>query len=259
MPSIGFEYGMWAPIASEPDGALPTYGTGKSLGGAVSGSHSPNFASTPHYADNALKNQISKFTNGALALTVDDMNLQTHAEIYGATYNDGQVNHKRSDVPPFGGVVWVESILTEDNEEIYRGYYYPKAKAVRTQKNFATQQENIELGMTDISFTTFAAKSDDYEIIKDFADLASAKAWAASKINGGGTFYTVKVAKSGTGTVSPLGEYLVAAGEDIVINVGSGVDALYDNGTESKSSISDNKYTISAIASDHEIAVVFTD
>jgi len=257
MPSIGFEYSMWAPIIAEPDGALPTYGTGKSLGGAVTGSHTPNFATAQHYADNVLKNEVSKFTRGTLSLTVDDMNLQTHAEIYGATYSNKQVNHKATDTPPFGGVAWFESILTENNEEIYRGFFYPKVKAVRTPKNFASQQEGIELGLTGINFTTFAAKSGDYEIIKDFADPASAKAWVDSQINGGGTFYTVTVAKSGDGSVSPLGEYLIAAGEDFVIDVGAGVDALYDNGTDVNASIYNGKYTISDIAANHEIAAVF--
>jgi hypothetical protein len=257
MPSIGFEYGKWAPITSEPDNALPVYGTGKSLGGAVSGSHTPNFAETPHYSDNILKNQISKFTSGALALTVDDVNLQTHAEIFGATFADDQVNHKASDKAPFGGISWVETILTEDNEEIYRGFFYPKVKAVRTAKNFNTQQENIELGLTDINFTTFAAKSGDYEIIKDFSDIASARSWVDSNINDGGTFYTVKVAKSGDADVSPLGTYIVAAGEDFEITIPTGVDALYDNGADVSASVVSNKYTISSLAASHEVVAVY--
>lgn len=258
MPSIGFEYGKWAPITNETDNALPTYGTGRSLGGAVSGSHTPNFAETPHYSDNLLKNQISKYTNGALTLTVDDMNLQTHAEIYGATFSGNQVNHKSSDKAPFGGVSWVESILTEANEEIYRAYFYPKAKAARTAKNFQTQQENIELGLTDINFTTFAAKSKDYEIIKDFDDLATAKAWVDSNINDGGVFYTVTVAKSGDAAVSPIGTFIIAAGEDFVINVPAGVDALYDNGTDVSASVVSNKYTITSLAASHEVVAVYS-
>lgn len=258
MPGIGFEYGKWAPITTETDNALPTYGTGRSLGGAVSGSHTPNFAETPHYSDNILKNQISKFTNGTLALTVDDMILQTHAAIYGAAYASNQVNHKASDKAPFGGVSWVESILTEDNDEIYRGYFYPKAKAVRTAKNFQTQQENIELGMTDVNFTTFAAKSGDYEIIKDFSDLTTAKAWVDSNINDGGVFYTVTVAKSGDGAVSPVGTFIIAAGEDFEISVPTGVDELYDNGADVLVSIVAGKYTISTLAASHEVVAVYT-
>jgi hypothetical protein len=258
MPSIGFEYGKWAPITSEPDNALPVYGTGKSLGGAVTGTHTPNFASTPHYSDNILKNQISKFTNGTLTLTVDDVDLQTHAEIYGATFAENQVNHKAADKAPFGGASWVETILTEENEEIYRGYFYPKVKAVRTAKNFNTQQENIELGLTDINFTTFAAKSGDYEIIKDFADISSARAWVDQNINDGGVFYTVTVAKSGEGDVSPLGTYIIAAGEDFEVSVPTGISALYDNGADVKSSVADGKYTITDIAASHEIVAVYT-
>jgi len=183
MPSIGFEYSMWAPIVTETEGALPTYGTGKSLGGAVSGSHTPNFAETPHYADNVLKNQVAKFTSGRLTLTVDDMDLETHAAIFGATFSQDQVSHKVTDKPPFGGVAWIETILTEANEIIYRGYFYPKVKAVRGSKNFQTQTDSIELGYTEINFTTFAAKSGDYEIIKDFDDEQDAKSWVDTQIN----------------------------------------------------------------------------
>jgi len=259
MPSFGFEYGKWAPIITETDNALPTYGVGRSLGGAVSGSHTPNFAQTPHYSDNVLKNQIAKFTNGALTVVVDDVDLQTHAAIYGATYAAGQVNHKASDKPPFGGISWVESILTEDNEEIYRGFFYPKAKAVRTAKNFATQQENIELGMTDLSFTTFAAKSGDYEIIKDFETLEQARAWVDSNINDGGVFYTVTVAKSGEAAVTPLGTFIVAAGEDFEITVPTGIDALYDNGDDVLASIANGKYTIADIAASHEVVAIYSE
>lgn len=256
MPKVGYAQNKWAPFATEPADALPTYGTGRTLGGAVSAAHTPNIAETKHYSDNRLKNTITKFADGDLPVDVDDIDLETQALVYGATYADDTLGHGGSDMPPFGGLSFYETILTEDNELIYRGYFYPKVKAKRGTEDFKTQQENIELGLTQVAFKVMQPKFGKYEYIKDFTTEEAAAAWVDSNVNVG-TFYTVKVAKSGDGAVSPIGSYEVAAGEDFAITVPAGIDALHDNGADVLSSIAAGKYTIADIAADHEVVAVY--
>lgn len=256
MPKYGMARSKWAPIVSEGAGVRPTYGTGRSVGGAVSGVFTPNFASAQHYSDNTLKNEINKFNRGSLALVVDDTDLETEAAVYGATYSANQVRHNKNDKPPFGGVAYYEDILTDSNDVIYRGYFYPKVKAVRTAENFAAQGENISFGMTDHSFTAFADNTGDYEIKEDFETEAAAADWVDDQINDG-TFFKVTVAKSGDGAVSPLGTFSVAAGTNVDILVPAGVDALSDNGADVLSSVAAGKYTIADIAADHEVVAVY--
>ena len=105
MPSFGFEYGKWAPIITETDNALPTYGVGRSLGGAVSGSHTPNSRRPRIILITYLKPDIKIYqrcadTHGRRCRSTD---ARCH---YGATYAAGQVNHKAFDKPPFGGISW---------------------------------------------------------------------------------------------------------------------------------------------------------
>lgn len=256
MPKVGYAQNMWAPQATEPDNALPTYGTGRSLGGAVSAAHTPNIAETKHYSDNRLKNTITKFADGDLPVDVDDIDLETQALVYGATYADDMLSHGGTDTPPFGGLSFYETILTEDNVLIFRGYFYPKVKGKRGTEDFKTQQENIELGLTQVAFKVMQPKYGKYEYIKDFSSEVAADAWVKSNINYG-TFYTVSVAKSGVGAVSPIGSYEVASGEDFAIAVPAGIDTLHDNGTDVLSSIVAGVYTIADIAADHEVVAVY--
>ena len=256
MPKVGYAQNKWAPFATEPVDALPTYATGRSLGGAVSAAHTPNIAETKHYSDNRLKNTITKFSDGDLPVDVDDVDLETQALVYGATYADDTLGHGGTDTPPFGGLSFYETILTEDNELIFRGYFYPKVKAKRGTEDFRTQQENIELGLTQVTFKVMQPKFGKYEYIKDFSSEAAAAAWVDSNVNVG-TFYTVKVAKSGTGAVSPIGSYEVAASADYPIAIPGAPTSVHDNGVNVTASVAGGVYTISDIAADHEVVVVY--
>ena len=74
------------------------------------------------------------------------------------------------------------------------------------------------------------------------------------------TWYSVNIqvqGASGTDAVTPVGVVAVAAGEDLALTITGTPTALYDNGTDNVSSASGGTYTISEIAADHAVAVIF--
>ena len=58
--------------------------------------------------------------------------------------------------------------------------------------------------------------------------------------------------------MTPLGTFIVAAGEDFEITVPTGIDALYDNGDGVLASIANGKYIITGIAASHEVVAVYS-
>ena len=107
MAAIGLKYMAWAPMASEPDDAAPTYGTGIVLGRAVSTNLTITNAEGELYADDMLAEYVSEFASGELAAEVDNIAVENQAKLYGATYADGEMQMGGQDTAPYGGVVCI--------------------------------------------------------------------------------------------------------------------------------------------------------
>ena len=85
MAQFGAKCPMFAPFKTEPAAALPTYDTAVTVGALVSANLTVNLASGELYADDALKEQLSEFASGTVALETDDMTDAVAQVIYGAT------------------------------------------------------------------------------------------------------------------------------------------------------------------------------
>ena len=91
---------------------------------------------------------------------------------------------------------------------------------------------------------------DTYEDAKAHIDrLLGVKDWHSVNVQ-------INGAESGE-DASPLGTSYVASGDPFVLTVAGTPSALYDNGVDQVASISENKYTISNVEGDHNIAVIF--
>jgi hypothetical protein len=95
--------------------------------------------------------------------------------------------------------------------------------------------------------------------VKEFTTEAAAKAYIDTKL-GVATWYTVEVQVQGDGVGkagAPVGVTYVANAGTFVLTVTGTATALYDNGVESKSSITGGKYTLSNVTAAHKIALIF--
>jgi hypothetical protein len=258
MASMGLKYMAWAPIAEESASAVPTYGAGLVVGKMVSTNLSISNAEGELHADDMLAEYISEFSSAELTAEVDNISLENQAKFYGASYENNEFGAGVDDIPPLGGIGGIQVLLV-NNARKFRAWFFPKARASMPDWDAATKGGSISFGTQPIKMKVLAPRFGKWYHMKEFDTEAAAKAYIDTKL-GVATWYTVEVQVQGDGvgkTVSPVGMTAVASGEDMEIAIAGAVTALYDNGVESKEDVSGGKYTITDIAANHKIAVIF--
>lgn len=259
MASIGLKYVAWAQMATEPDNAVPTFGTGLVLGKAVSANLSITRAEAELYADDMLAEYVNEFSSGNLTMEVDNISLQNQATLYGATYSNGEMQVGTEDSAPYGGIGGYQVLMIHGVRK-YRAWFFPKAKATMPDWTGTTKGSSISFGTQPIDMRIAAPAYGAWYRVKEFDSESAAKAWVDGLL-GVTTSYTVNVMVQGangtTKVASPVGANAAAGGESFEIAITGTVVALYDNGTDKKSSVAGGKYTIASLAADHEVAIIF--
>lgn len=187
MAQFGAKCPMFAPFKTEPAAALPTYDTAVTVGALVSANLTVNLASGELYADDALKEQLSEFASGTVALETDDMTDAVAQVIYGATGDSsktGELKFNKGDTAPYGGFGYYK-VLMRDGQKVYKGCFYPKVRAALGNDNAATRGNSITFGTTPTALTVFACNTGDWRITKEFTGdgaEANALAWLKEKL-----------------------------------------------------------------------------
>lgn len=255
MAKFGARHPVFAPILTEPENALPTYGVGAVIGKLVAANLTVNLASGELYADDGLAEQLSEFASGALAMETDDMTDEVASMVYGAVVANGETAYNKEDTAPLGGLGYYK-VLMRNGVKYYKGCYYPKVRAALGSDNAQTRGNAITFTTENTSFTVFAPDNGDWRYTKTFTDEASARAWVRGKL-GLGTAYEVNITTQGAGSVSPDGFKMVASGGSLELVITGTATKLYDNAEDKTASIVGGKYTLSNVTADHDIAIIF--
>jgi len=181
MAKYGAKRPIFAPILTEPDDALPTYGAYAIIGRLIKADVTPTFASGKLYADDALAESVDEFVQAACAMETDDMTDVIAQKIYGAEVENGEVQYKTGDTPPRGGLAFYVTLMRKGVKS-YKGYYYPAVKATLGNENAQTKGDNITFGTSSTNFTIFACNTTDWRITKEFATEQAAVAWCNTKL-----------------------------------------------------------------------------
>lgn len=257
MAIFGAAYLCWAKISAETTTALPTYDTGLNLGALNEANSAVSFATGKVWGDNRAVIQRTDFTGGTVDVKADDFSLAAQAALLGAAIVGDELGFGPSDNAPFGGLAYYVNLQERDTGTVYyETHYFPKVVAHRQNSAAQTQADSVAYQIPALQFELYKPKFGKYEYVERHATEAAAIAYIDGKL-GVADWFTVKIAKSGTGTVSPYGTVPVASGDDLVITITGTPDALYDDGTESKVSIVGGVYTVTDVAADHEIVVAF--
>lgn len=188
MAQFGLKNPRWAPVATQPDAALPTYTTDKiiTLGKAVKADLAVTNASGELYADDGLAEKVDMFASGALTLETDDQTDEVRSAIFGATADteSTETTDKDTDAAPYGGIAYYK-IIVRNGVRIYKGVYFPLVKAVLGNDSAATKGSSITFGTTSTVFTVFRCNSGAWRVTKEFTGdtaEASAVAWCNQKL-----------------------------------------------------------------------------
>lgn len=257
MAQFGAKYPCFAPIETEPENGMPTYGTGAPIGKLVKADLSVTLASGELYADDELDEQASEFASGALAVETNDIEDNTASEIYGAKVVDGEVRYNKGDTAPHGGFAYYKSLMRK-GKKYFKGFFYPKVKAALGNDNAATRGSSITFSTALTTFTVFAPEVGDWRITKTFDNEAAARGWVQSKLNVA-NLHPVEIAASGAGAVTPKGVVFVADGGSLELGFDTAPTMLYDNGEDKTSSVTSKKYKLTNVTEDHDIVVAFAN
>lgn len=183
MASFGAKYPRFSPIASEPAAALPKYATTGpvTIGKLVKADLTVTLASGKLYADDGLAESVDEFSSGSLAMETDDMEDSVASVVYGATATEQKVSYKAGDSAPMGGVAYYK-VLMRNGVKLYKGYFYPRVKAMLGNDSAATKADSVTFGTAATTFTVFRCNSDEWRITEEFTTEAAAKAWVDEQL-----------------------------------------------------------------------------
>ena len=175
------KYPHFSKIKTEPDDALPTYEGPVNIGRLVKADLTVNLASGKLYADDELAESVDEFSSGSVAMETDDMTDDVAAEVYGCTVEEKKVHYKAGDSAPLGGLAYYK-VLMRKGVKLFKGYFYPRVKAVLGNDNAATKADSITFGTNSTTFTVFRCNSDDWRITEELTTEAAAKAWVRTSV-----------------------------------------------------------------------------
>lgn len=255
MSKIGCKRPIFAPFATEPDNALPTYSGGAIVGGLISANLTLQKASGELYFDDGLGESIDEFMSGDLAMETDDMSDAVVSLAFGCAITGGELTDNVNDSAPYGGLAYYKTII-KDNVKKYQCYFYPKVKAMLGNDSAQTKGNSITFQNSSTSFKIYRAKNGDWRKRETFLTEAAAIAWCESKL-AIATWYEVNVMVQGTGlTTNKTGVNYVAAGSSLAITVTGVPTSMFDNSVAI--TLTDGAYTIPAMAANHEVVFVKT-
>lgn len=183
MASFGAKYPRFNTIAAEPAGALPTYAsTGPvTIGKLVKADLTVTLASGKLYADDSLAESVDEFSSGALAMETDDMEDDVASVVYGATVEESKVTYKAGDSAPLGGLAYYK-VLMRNGVKLFKGYFYPRVKAMLGNDSAATKADSVTFGTAATAFTVFRCNSDAWRVTEELATEAAAKTWVDAQL-----------------------------------------------------------------------------
>lgn len=226
MASFGAKYPNFAPIKEEAKNTLPTYNETKkvTIGGLVKADLTVNLSSGELFADDALKESVSEFASGAIAMETDDMVDEVASVVYGSTVSGKMLVDNTADAAPVGGLAYYKKLM-RNKKVFFRGYFYPKVKASLGNDSEATKGSSITFGTTATSFTVYECENGDWRHTEVFETEAEAKTWVDSKLGVTTETYSITeiTGKTITGSTATVKTFGVTASKTTGIAVGESI------------------------------------
>lgn len=181
MAATGLKYPVYGIITRFNDGASPTYGTPGVIGKAIKADVTFNSAEGKLYADDALAEYASKFTDGSIVLGVDEITEAKKAALLGYTLTAVSGSNKlimgASDVAPHVGLGYYKTLMI-DGVRKYRTFFFYDVVFHETGDSSESANESITFSTPEITGTIIPVNGfgkDNFAEIMTFDSEASAK------------------------------------------------------------------------------------
>lgn len=141
-----------------------TYGTVKTLAGAIECTVSLELSEAVLYADDMIKEQVSVFQSGTITAGIDDDDDTIFSEILGKTMNSetGLVTSNVEDTPIYVGFGHVIPKLV-NNVRKYKVEFFPKVKFKPFFTDAKTKSDSLEFTTPSVEATIFEDANGNWE------------------------------------------------------------------------------------------------
>lgn len=185
---VGMQRSIWAPIATEPETGMPTYGDAEELGAARLGTLTVTTSAVDIEGDDVVLDHFEQFQVGTLVSETTLNDLAVNAKMYGHAYDstDTEEASGGDDKPPFGGYGFLEPILKNGAAApTFRATFLPKVKAnpANEAQNAATRQGGqITPSYNNITHSVYTCNTGKWRYRKEFDTEAAAWAYLLGKL-----------------------------------------------------------------------------
>lgn len=182
MAYIGAKYPVFAPIATQPAGAIPTYSAGAVVGRAIEMNESVEFNDAPLYSDDAQSENDKSFKKGKFSTGLDDLTRAIKKLWFGMTEvaEGGQTVLKDAATydSPYGGFGFYR-IRKKGGVRTIEGHWYYKTKWTRPNNEAKTKGESVEWQTPKVEGEIMAVEDTvgSWHGEVEFATEAEAVAW----------------------------------------------------------------------------------
>ncbi len=189
MAAIGMSYAVAAPITSHTSGNAITYGTGFSVGHAVSANVSFNSNDSKDYGDDVVVDSDLGTNGYTVDFESNDIAPAVRAKLLGwvADATTATQYDLTDENPPEHGFGYLQHLRT-DGTDAYDTYWFYKVRFTENSISAQTKEENIEWQHRTINGTGEGVYLDStgkayYVAYMRFATETAAIAWLKSKAN----------------------------------------------------------------------------
>lgn len=256
---LGMRRSYFAPIAARPANAHPTYGSVLDMGEAVLGHLAVTYATGDVYGDDASRLHVEQFISGQLDTETTCGELELAAAVYGRKFVDGVETSNKDDAAPDGAFGYIEPFLRADKSLVFRAVFLYSVTPMPSQEKDDSDTRKGDFNPVNNAVSYFVAADDtgDWRDRQEFNSEVAADAWLMDKFGSAAAGHTVTVRTTGAGTVTPAGASFVEDNGQLALSFSVAPTKVYDNSVDVTSSVSNKVYTISAIAADHDVLVIF--
>ena len=166
MAKIGLNNFRYSVLTEAADGT-PSYAGAIKPAKAVSCSVSINNNDAKLYADDALAESDTSFSNGSVTMGIDEDDLTTMAALLGHTISSGEIVRNAEDVAPYVGLGRVVTKMVNGAYK-YKVEILYKVKFSEPSQENNTKGETIEFGTTEIEGIVNALANGDWSKAKQF-------------------------------------------------------------------------------------------
>lgn len=212
MAYIGLKHPVFAPIATEPAGSLPTYGAGLIVGKAIAANVSIELSDAKLAADDVIAEVDNSFISGTITAGIDDLSDEAQVAWLGsraaALGGKSTIRSASTYEAPMGGFGYYR-VRKKNGVRSFRAYWYFKTKWGIPSEDAATKPDgSIEWQTPEIEGIIMPAGDTDssWRDAVTFDNEADAIAWlnglAGIPVSASGGLTGLSLTGAG-GTLSP--------------------------------------------------------